>query len=315
MAFGTRRGAGWRALDEVSFDIAAGEVLGMVGESGAGKSLTGAALIGLLPPSSELVQGEITLDGQRVDRHDAAAWRRLRGRSIGAIFQDPMTALDPLFTVGQQLIETLRTHHALTASQARARAIEWLQRTGMADAAQRIDLYPHQLSGGLRQRVVIALALAPEPRLLIADEPTTALDVSVQAQVMGLLKRLCREQGTAMLLITHDMGVVAQTCDRVAVMYAGRVVETGAVDAVLARPQHPYTAGLMAAIPRLDAPVGALKQIDGSMPRGDALPAGCAFRPRCPHAFEHCAIERPMLRAAGASDAACWLHAPSEARP
>jgi peptide/nickel transport system ATP-binding protein len=311
VAFPAPRGE-WLALDEVSLDIAPGEVLGVVGESGAGKSLTGAAVIGLLPPPGRIAGGEVVFEGRRIDALPRKEWRRLRGRSIGAVFQDPMTALDPLFTVGDQLVETLRAHLPLSAREARARAIEWLARTGIPDAELRIDQYPHQFSGGMRQRVVIALALAAEPRLLIADEPTTALDVSVQAQVMRLLKALCREQGTAVMLITHDMGVVAEACDRVAVMYAGRVVEIGPVGAVIHQPQHPYTAGLMKSIPRLDAPIGRLAQIEGSMPRGDALPEGCAFHPRCAHAFARCRVERPAPMPAGASQAACWLHDPAE---
>jgi ABC-type glutathione transport system ATPase component len=225
--FPTRHGV-LRALDRVSFDIAPGEILGVVGESGAGKSLTGAAIIGLLEPPGRISGGEIRFEGQRIDELPADAMRRLRGRKIGAIFQDPLTSLNPLFTVGQQLVQTIRAHLPLNEQQARARAVDLLAQTGIPAPQARIDQYPHQFSGGMRQRVVIALALAAEPKLIVADEPTTALDVSIQAQIIQLLKRVCREHGAAVMLVTHDMGVIAETCDRVAVMYAGRVAEIGA---------------------------------------------------------------------------------------
>jgi peptide/nickel transport system ATP-binding protein len=306
--FPGRRGT-LRALDGVSFDIAPGEVLGIVGESGAGKSLTGAAIIGLLEPPGRIVSGEIRLEGERIDRLPHEAMRHIRGRKIGAIFQDPLTSLNPLYTVGQQLVETIRAHLPVSAAEARARAIALLRDTGISAPEQRIDHYPHQFSGGMRQRVVIALALAAEPKLIVADEPTTALDVSVQAQIIALLKRVCAQHGAAVMLITHDMGVIAETCDRVAVMYAGRVAEIGPVHAVINHPAHPYTAGLMAAIPDMSADVDRLYQIEGSMPRLDAIPRGCAFNPRCPRAFDRCRSERPDLLPAGATRAACWLHA------
>lgn len=306
--FPGRRGT-LRALDGVSLDIAPGEVLGVVGESGAGKSLTGAAIIGLLEPPGRIVSGEIRLEGERIDRLPHEAMRHIRGRKIGAIFQDPLTSLNPLYTVGQQLVETIRAHLPVSTAEARARAIALLRDTGISAPEQRIDHYPHQFSGGMRQRVVIALALAAEPKLIVADEPTTALDVSVQAQIIALLKRLCAQHGAAVMLITHDMGVIAETCDRVAVMYAGRVAEIGPVHAVINHPAHPYTAGLMAAIPDMSADVDRLYQIEGSMPRLDAIPRGCAFNPRCPRAFERCRSERPELMPAGATRAACWLHA------
>ncbi|MEF9997331.1 MAG: ABC transporter ATP-binding protein, partial [Burkholderiaceae bacterium] len=291
------------------FAIAPGEVLGVVGESGAGKSMTGAAVIGLLEPPGRVASGEILLDGQRIDHLPYESMRRIRGRQIGAIFQDPLTSLNPLYTVGQQLIETITTHLDLSHSQARRRAIELLADTGIPAPERRIDHYPHQFSGGMRQRVVIALALAANPRLVIADEPTTALDVSIQAQIISLIKKLCREHGTAVMLVTHDMGVIAETADRVAVMYAGRIAEIGPVADVIHRPQHPYTVGLMGSIPSMAADAVRLTQIEGSMPRLTAIPAGCAFNPRCPQAFERCRRERPDLLAAGASHAACWLHA------
>ncbi|QGE33296.1 ABC transporter ATP-binding protein [Bordetella holmesii] len=304
--FPNRRGV-LKALDDVSFSIAAGEVLGVVGESGAGKSLTGAAIIGLLEPPGRISAGEILLEGRRIDNLPDEQMRRVRGREIGAVFQDPLTSLNPLYTVGRQLVETIVTHLPLTARQARERAVELLAATGIPAARERIDHYPHQFSGGMRQRVVIALALAAEPKLVVADEPTTALDVSIQAQIIELLKKLCREQGTAVMLITHDMGVIAETADRVAVMYAGRLAEIGPVADVIHRPQHPYTAGLMGSIPKLHGGAGRLVQIDGSMPRLNAIPPGCSFNPRCARRVERCGRDRPELVAAGASRAACWL--------
>jgi peptide/nickel transport system ATP-binding protein len=292
--FPTRRGV-LVAVHDVSFEIGAGEVLGVVGESGAGKSLTGAAIIGLLDAPGRVAAGRITLSGRRIDNLPYEAMRRIRGREIGAIFQDPLTSLNPLYTVGQQLVETIRTHLDLSDAQARSRAVGLLEEVGIPAAARRIGHYPHQFSGGMRQRVVIALALAANPRLIIADEPTTALDVSIQAQIIQLLKRLCREHGTAVMLITHDMGVIAETADRVAVMYAGRIVEIGPVADVIHRPQHPYTVGLMGSIPSIADERERLTQIDGSMPRLSAIPSGCPFHPRCPHAFVRCSRERPEL--------------------
>jgi peptide/nickel transport system ATP-binding protein len=304
--FPTRRGT-LLALDDISFSIAPGEILGVVGESGAGKSLTGAAIIGLLDPPGRIAGGEIRLAGQRIDNLPYEAMRRIRGRQIGAIFQDPLTSLNPLYTIGRQLIETIRTHLPVSEDDARARAIKLLRETGIQGAEQRIDQYPHQFSGGMRQRVVIALALAAEPKLIVADEPTTALDVSIQAQIISLLKRVCKEHGAAVMLVTHDMGVIAETCDRVAVMYAGRIAEVGPVADVIHRPSHPYTVGLMGSIPAMDEERERLAQIDGAMPRLTAIPKGCAFNPRCPKVFDRCRSERPSLMDAGATRAACWL--------
>ncbi len=306
--FPTRRGV-LRALDRVSFDIAPGEILGVVGESGAGKSLTGAAIIGLLEPPGRIASGAIHLQGQRIDTLRGEAMRSLRGRQIGAIFQDPLTTLNPLYTVGQQLIETMRTHLPLSETAARQRAISWLEQVGIPAAARRIDAYPHEFSGGMRQRVVIALALCAEPVLVIADEPTTALDVSIQAQIIDLLKNITKTHGTAVMLITHDMGVIAEAADRVAVMYAGRIAEIGTTRAVVRQPAHPYSVGLMGSIPSVAQKVARLRQIDGAMPRLTAIPAGCSFHPRCSQAFARCTAEHPELRPAGATQAACWLHA------
>jgi peptide/nickel transport system ATP-binding protein len=311
--FPTRRGT-LVALDDVSFDIAPGEVLGVVGESGAGKSMTGAAIIGLLEPPGRIARGEILFDGRRIDNLRYEQMRRLRGREIGAIFQDPLTTLNPLYTVGRQLVETITTHLPLNPAEARRRAIEWLELVGIPAAAQRIDSYPHEFSGGMRQRVVIALALCAEPKLIVADEPTTALDVSIQAQVIALLKTLAREKGTAMMLVTHDMGVIAETADRVAVMYAGRIAEIGPVREVVKHANHPYSAGLMASIPPLDRRVERLAQIDGAMPRLSAIPQGCAYNPRCPEVFDKCRALRPDLIDAGTTRAACWLYDAEVAR-
>lgn len=303
--FPTRRGT-LRALDHISFDIAPGEILGVVGESGAGKSLTGAAIIGLLEPPGRIASGEIWLEGQRIDNLAAAQMRHIRGKRIGAIFQDPLTSLNPLYSVGKQLTETILAHLPVSADEARARAIRLLEDTGIPAAAERIDHFPHQFSGGMRQRVVIALALCAEPDLIIADEPTTALDVSIQAQITSLIKRLCREKGAATMLVTHDMGVIAETCDRVAVMYAGRIAEIGPVHDVIHQPAHPYTVGLMGSIPAMDSDRERLLQIDGAMPRLNAIPQGCAFNPRCPQAVDRCRQDRPDLMDAGRTRAACW---------
>jgi peptide/nickel transport system ATP-binding protein len=304
--FPTRRGT-LLALDDISFSIAPGEILGVVGESGAGKSLTGASIIGLLEPPGRIAGGQILLAGQRIDNLPYEAMRKIRGRQIGAIFQDPLTSLNPLYTIGQQLVETILTHLPVSEGEARERAIKLLRETGIQGAEQRIDQYPHQFSGGMRQRVVIALALAAEPKLIVADEPTTALDVSIQAQIISLLKRLCKEHGAAVMLVTHDMGVIAETCDRVAVMYAGRIAEIGPVGDVINRPAHPYTVGLMGSIPAMDEDRERLAQIDGAMPRLTSIPKGCAFNPRCPKVFDRCKSERPELMDAGATRAACWL--------
>jgi peptide/nickel transport system ATP-binding protein len=304
--FPTRQGT-LVAVDGVSLSIAPGEVLGVVGESGAGKSLTGAAVIGLIDPPGRIGGGEVWLAGRRIDNLPPDELRRVRGREIGAVFQDPLTSLNPLYTIGRQITETMTTHLHLSSSETRKRALELLAEVGIPAPTRRFDHYPHQFSGGMRQRVVIALALAANPKLIIADEPTTALDVSIQAQIIALLKRLCREHRTAVMLITHDMGVIAETADRVAVMYAGRIAEIGPVADVIHHPRHPYTQGLMGSIPSIVAEREALAQIDGSMPRLTAIPPGCAFHPRCPHVFDRCRRERPELMPAGVTRAACWL--------
>ena len=305
--FPTRHGT-LVAVDDISFHIQPGEVLGVVGESGAGKSMTGAAIIGLLEPPGRIGGGEIRLEGERIDNLPYEQIRRIRGRRIGAIFQDPLTSLNPLYTIARQLVETIQTHMRLSDRAARARAIELLEEVGIPSAEERIDHYPHQFSGGMRQRVVIALALCAEPRLVIADEPTTALDVSIQAQIISLLKRLCKEHGTAVMLVTHDMGVIAETADRVAVMYAGRIAEIGPVEEVVRRGKHPYTHGLMGSIPHIGGEIEELTQIDGAMPRLNAIPRGCAFHPRCERAFGRCRVERPELLPVEGAEVACHLY-------
>jgi peptide/nickel transport system ATP-binding protein len=305
--FPTRRGM-LKALDKVSFDIAPGEILGVVGESGAGKSMTGAAIIGLIDRPGRISGGEIRLHGERIDNLPEERLRAIRGRRIGMIFQDPLTSLNPLYTIAQQLEETIRTHLALSGNEVRQRAVGLLNDVGIPAAERRIDDYPHQFSGGMRQRVVIALALAADPELVIADEPTTALDVSVQAQIIALLKRLCRDRGASVMLITHDMGVIAEAADRIAVMYSGRIAEIGPVRDVVKNAKHPYTKGLMGSIPAITGDADRLVQIPGSMPRLSAIPDGCAFNPRCGKTLDRCRLQRPDLISVDDSEVACWLY-------
>ena len=305
--FDTRRGI-LVAVDDISFNVRPGEVFGIVGESGAGKFLTGQSIIGLLDPPGRIGAGRISLNGQRIDQLPYDKIRRIRGKKIGMIFQDPLTSLNPLYTIGKQLVETILTHSDMSSQQARQHAIKLLDEVGIPAAGKRLEHYPHQFSGGMRQRVVIALALCVNPSLIIADEPTTALDVSIQAQIIALLKRLCKEQDTAVILITHDMGVIAEISNRVAVMYAGRLVEVGEVRDVVKNPKHPYSQGLMGSIPSLHHRSEKLTQIEGAMPRLTEIPAGCAFHPRCPHSFDRCRNQRPDLWEVQPSKVACWLY-------
>jgi len=308
--FPTRRGI-LTAVQDVTFDIMPGEVLGVVGESGAGKSMTGAAIMRLIDRPGRIAKGEVILQGRRIDNLPEAEMRKIRGRRIGMIFQDPLTSLNPLYRISEQLIETIRTHLPMSETEARKKAVGLLDDVGIPDASRRIDDYPHQFSGGMRQRVVIALALCASPDLVIADEPTTALDVSVQAQIIDVMKRLCAENGAAIMLVTHDMGVIAETADRVAVMYAGRIAEIGPVRDVIKDAKHPYSAGLMGAIPRLGANLERLTQIPGSMPRLSAIPRGCAFNPRCAHVMDRCRIDQPQAAPiAPGREVACWLYPP-----
>ena len=299
VSFRTRRGT-LKAVDGVSLTLSKGEILGLVGESGAGKSMTGAAVMGLIDPPGKISGGEIWYDGQRIDQRPEL----IRGRHISMVFQDPLTSLNPLKTVGEQLTETISRHLDVSAHEAQERAKQGLADVGIDPL--RFSAYPHSFSGGMRQRVVIALALSTEPKVIIADEPTTALDVSVQAQILDLLKSLCAERGTAVILITHDMGVIAETTDRVAVLYAGRMAEIGDTAEVLKAPVHPYTKGLMASTPTisLDGDQGFLHQIPGAMPKLDAIPPGCAFNPRCEFSMERCRQEVPSMIG---GRAACWL--------
>jgi peptide/nickel transport system ATP-binding protein len=300
VVFPTRRTV-LTALDDISFTLERGEILGFVGESGAGKSITGAAIMGLIEPPGYIESGVIRLKGKTVAEHGAS----LRGKQIGMIFQDPLTSLNPLRRVGDQLTETILHHLDVSTAEARQRALAGFQEVGIAE--DRFDAYPHEFSGGMRQRIVIALALAAEPDLIIADEPTTALDVSVQAQVLDLLRDICRRRGASVILITHDMGVIAETTDRVAVLYAGRLVEIGPTLEVMRAPRHPYTKGLIASTPALEG-VDAdtvLSQIPGSMPSLDALPTGCRFHPRCGAAMPRCSEDKPAFY----SGVACHLFA------
>ncbi|MEL6599926.1 MAG: ABC transporter ATP-binding protein [Pseudomonadota bacterium] len=299
-----------RPVDRVSMDIQPGEILGVVGESGAGKSMTGNAVIGLLDRPAHIAGGEIWLRDLRIDTLGREAMRKVRGKQIGMVFQDPLTSLNPLLPIGEQIEETILEHLPVSRDEAKARALDALEEVGIPAAKDRMGAYPHQFSGGMRQRVVIALALCAEPALVIADEPTTALDVSVQAQIIALLKKLCRERGTAVMLVTHDMGVIAEAADRVAVMYAGRLAEIGPVREVLTNPAHPYAAGLMGSTPLASLGKRRLNQIPGTMPRLGSLPDGCAFHPRCPHAQDRCRANPAPPRD---GRAACWFPFGAEA--
>ena len=301
------------AVDGVSVSVEAGRTLGIVGESGCGKSVLSLSIMRLVPRPGRIVSGSIRFQGRDLLALPEAEMRSLRGGSIGMIFQEPMTSLNPVHSVGRQITEAIRAHRALSPAAARDLAIDSLRRVRIPAPEKRFDEYPHQLSGGMRQRVMIAMALSCEPKLLIADEPTTALDVTIQAQILDLLRTLQSETGMAIILITHDLGVVAEMADEVAVMYAGRVVETGPVGAVFGDAQHPYTLGLFGSVPRLDGDSRSLLAIEGTVPPPFALPPGCRFNPRCGFASDRCRAEAPALRALGPGHrAACW-HAPLEA--
>jgi oligopeptide transport system ATP-binding protein len=297
-----------KAVDGVSFDLARGETLGIVGESGCGKSVTAMSVMGLVAPPGYLAGGSIELDGEDLARASEDRLRELRGNRIGMIFQDPMTSLNPFLTVERQLTEVLERHRQVSHRAARARSIEMLERVGIADASTRIRDYPHQFSGGMRQRVMIAMSLLCEPELLIADEPTTALDVTIQAQILDLVRDLVRDSGTSVILITHDLGVVAGMTDRILVMYAGKVVEEGETGALFEAPLHPYTAGLLASVPRLDQAGGEdLVPIPGLPPHPSNLPPGCPFHPRCPRVMERCRRDYPaIVTVEDGRWAACW---------
>jgi oligopeptide/dipeptide ABC transporter ATP-binding protein len=295
-------------VDGVSFSLDRGETLALVGESGCGKSLTSLALLQLVPPPGRIESGSrIQLGDTDVLALQGEPLRRIRGRRIGMIFQDPMTSLNPVFTVGDQIAEGILAHFKMSRTQARERALHLLQEVGMPDPAERLKAYPHQLSGGMRQRVMIAIALAAEPEILVADEPTTALDVTVQAQILEVLDRLRTSRGMAVLLITHDLGIVAGRADRVAVMYAGQIIEATTTSRLFANPSHPYTQGLFASVPRISGPLKRLTPIRGSVPAAAAWPSGCRFRPRCPKAFDKSEWEPPLLPVGPDHVMRCWL--------
>jgi peptide/nickel transport system ATP-binding protein len=291
VSFRTPRGT-VRAVDGIGLSLGKGATLGLVGESGCGKSATATALVGLLPPQGR-VSGSIRLDGRELVGSDPAGWSGIRGRRVSMVFQDPMSSLNPLLSVGSHLVETLHVHRKLSSREAAGLAEDWLARVGIPDPKARMKAYPHELSGGMRQRVMIALALCPEPELLLADEPTTALDVTIQAQILDLLSRLQAELGMAMVFITHDLGVVERVAERVAVMYAGRVVECGSASDIVTRPRHPYTIGLVGSVPGFRPRTGRLASIPGTVPPPDALPTGCRFHPRCDRADETCRVVPP----------------------
>lgn len=315
----TRRGT-LVPVNGISFSINEGEIVGVVGESGAGKSVTGAAIIGLLDRPSRIASGDVLLQGESLVGLKENAMRQIRGKRIGTVFQDPLTSLNPLIKVGDQLAETAMVHLEVSRSEARSLALQILNDVGIPAAADRLDAYPHEFSGGMRQRVVIALALIGNPSLVIADEPTTALDVSVQAQVLTLLRGLCVKRNTGVMLITHDMGVIAETTDRVAVLYAGRLVEIGPTREVLTNPAHPYTRGLVAATPSPSMRKSSqdvdnrLNQIPGAMPGLMNVPAGCAFHPRCDEAKQKCRESIPITVTTGSAQTACWLYDSAEGR-
>ncbi|MGY3528984.1 peptide/nickel transport system ATP-binding protein [Bradyrhizobium embrapense] len=299
----------WQATRRIDFDIAPGERVGIVGESGCGKTITGLSILRLLPGNFAGLDGKILFDGTDLASCSARQMRAIRGKRIAMIFQEPMSALDPVFTVGHQIAETLRVHTDVSYEEARAKTLEMLRRVGIASPERRIDDYPHQLSGGMRQRVMIAASLICGPQLLIADEPTTALDVTVQAQILELLRDISETSKTALMLITHDLGVVAETCTRMITMYAGEVIEDATVDEALVRPLHPYTSGLLRSLPHLSPRHGRLPSIPGRVPSIAEMPAGCRFRARCAHAAEGCEAEQKLQDAGGGRKVRCWRFA------
>jgi peptide/nickel transport system ATP-binding protein len=307
-------GGEFRAVDGVSFSLGRGRTLGIVGESGCGKSVTSLSIMGLVPqPPGRIAGGTVMFDGIDLLKLDRAQMSELRGNKLSMIFQEPMTSLNPVFTIGDQIIEGIRRHRNVSQAEARDRAIEMLRRVRIPSPERRIDDYPHKLSGGMRQRVMIAMALACDPQLLIADEPTTALDVTIQAQILELMRNLRDEFGTAIMLITHDLGVIAEIAHDVVVMYAGKIVEQVDVRALFAEPQHPYTVGLLGSIPKLHQAQERLAAIEGIVPNPLSMPKGCRFNPRCPFAIDKCrAEEPPLMEVRPGHLAACW-RAPLEA--
>ncbi|MCM3719972.1 ABC transporter ATP-binding protein [Fictibacillus phosphorivorans] len=297
------------AVDGVDFHINPGEVLGIVGESGCGKSVTSLSVMGLVPTPPGKIEGEILFKGENLASAPEKRMRQIRGNEIGMIFQEPMTSLNPVITIGDQLIESLRIHRKWSKKEAWKKAIEMLKLVGLPRAEELVKEYPHQLSGGMRQRVMIAMAMICDPKLLIADEPTTALDVTIQAQILDLMKRLNKETDTAIMMITHDLGVVAEMCERVVVMYAGKVVEEGDVKTIFQNPQHPYTIGLIKSVPDMREKVGRLYSIPGNVPKPGSIKTGCSFAPRCEHAGTRCISETPHLKTQeGSHQVRCWLY-------
>ena len=299
-----------RAVSDVSFEVQRGEILGLVGESGCGKSTIAYSLMKLLPPNARIGGGEVWLDGTEILGQDEEALRKIRGRRLAMIFQDPMTSLDPAFTVGDQVMETVQEHLGLDHEQARQRALELFRQVGIPAAEERLTAYPHQFSGGMRQRIALAIALSCNPEVLIADEPTTALDVTIQAQILSLIKRLLvKERGTGVVLITHDLGIVAQVCDRVAVMYAGEIVEVGDIQSIFSNPLHPYTQALLNSLPSRQVERGQLASIKGRVPDLANRPQGCHFHPRCTHARDICAHQPPpRIQISPQREVACVLY-------
>jgi len=306
-AFHTQAGA-WPAVDGVDFNVRRGEIVGLVGESGSGKSVTGFSLIGLIDPPGEVIDGQVLFEGRDLRGMTEEQLRKLRGNEIAMIFQDPLMTLNPVLKVGEQMREAIQTHHPkVTRQQADKRCVEALEMVGIPAAAERLNAYPHEFSGGMRQRVAIAIAMLNNPKLIIADEPTTALDVTIQGQILYQMQKLCRAHDTALIWITHDLGVIAELADRVAVMYAGRIVETGTVDEVLSSPRHPYTKGLLSSMPATAEPGARLAQIDGMAPSLAGREIGCAFRPRCPNAVARCGESPPEITVEGDRNYRCYV--------
>jgi peptide/nickel transport system ATP-binding protein len=306
VAFTGQDGRRTQAVDGVSFSLDAGRTLGIVGESGCGKSVTSLAIMGLLPKGHAQVSGEVVFEGLDLTQQSDRTLRGLRGDRLAMIFQEPMTSLNPSYTVGDQIVEAIVSHRKVSTREAQARAIEMLRRVRIPNPEARFHDYPHKLSGGMRQRVMIAMALACDPKVLIADEPTTALDVTIQAQILDLMRKLRQESGAAIVLITHDLGVVAEVCDEVVVMYAGQVVERAPVAALFRFPQHPYTVGLLGALPRLEERRPRLAAIEGTVPNMTALPQGCRFQARCPFRIPQCAEMPPLAEVEGGHLSRCW---------
>ena len=310
-----------KAVDGISYDLQPGETLGLVGESGCGKSVSALSVMGLIPwPPGRVVTGDIIFNGENLRAYDNKSMRSIRGKEIAMVFQEPMTSLNPVLTIGRQLTETMELHLSLNRGQAQNKALELIQRVGIPDAERRLKQYPHQFSGGMRQRVMIAMALSCSPKLIIADEPTTALDVTIQAQILELMQDLCKEFGAALIIITHNLGVIARYADRVNVMYAGRIIERGTAGDIYRNPKHPYTLGLLHSVPRLDEPRKIkLDPIEGQPPDMINLPEGCSFRDRCRYAVEKCATEfPPLVEVEDSHVSACWewerLDSPTMAR-